>query len=175
MQFYKEGFRGGNPDVKPAAPDRRARGPFESLPDQVDVLIAGCGPPGLCLAAQLAQFSDIETMIVEGDLSDLAMRWRSDQSVVLVDAVHSERPPGTVVTIDGLADTPMVHGRPISSHGVGVPEAIELARLLNRLPGSLVIYGVEAGSFDHFAPLSEPVAAALPGLAQRILEELGAG
>ncbi|WP_417713940.1 FAD-dependent monooxygenase [Pseudophaeobacter arcticus] len=65
MQFYKEGFRGGNPDVKPAAPDRRARGPFEPLPDRVDVLIAGCGPAGLCLAAQLAQFPEIKTMIVE--------------------------------------------------------------------------------------------------------------
>lgn len=26
MQYYKDGFRGGNPDVKQAAPDRRNRG-----------------------------------------------------------------------------------------------------------------------------------------------------
>lgn len=36
-----------------------------SLPDKVDVLIAGSGPAGLCLAAQLSQFPEIETMIVE--------------------------------------------------------------------------------------------------------------
>lgn len=65
MQFYKDGFRGGNPDVKQAAPNRRNRGINEPLPDQVDVLIAGTGPAGLCLAAQLAQFPGIETMIVE--------------------------------------------------------------------------------------------------------------
>ncbi|MEY2874232.1 MAG: 3-(3-hydroxy-phenyl)propionate/3-hydroxycinnamic acid hydroxylase [Pseudomonadota bacterium] len=65
MQFYKDGFRGGNPDVKQAAPHRRNRGVHEPLPDQVDVLIAGTGPAGLCLAAQLAQFPEIETMIVE--------------------------------------------------------------------------------------------------------------
>ncbi len=65
MQFYKDGFRGGNPDVKQAAPNRRSRGPNEPLPEQVDVLIAGTGPAGLCLAAQLSQFPDIETMIVE--------------------------------------------------------------------------------------------------------------
>ncbi len=65
MQFYKDGFRGGNPDVKQAAPNRRNRGVNEPLPDQVDVLIAGTGPAGLCLAAQLAQFPEIETMIVE--------------------------------------------------------------------------------------------------------------
>ena len=65
MQFYKDGFRGGNPDVREAAPNRRNRGRDEPLPDKVDVLIAGTGPAGLCLAAQLSQFPAIETMIVE--------------------------------------------------------------------------------------------------------------
>jgi phenol 2-monooxygenase len=65
MQYYKDGFRGGNPDIKPAAPNRRNRGVNEPLPEKVDVLIAGTGPAGLCLAAQLAQFPEIETMIVE--------------------------------------------------------------------------------------------------------------
>lgn len=65
MQFYKDGFRGGDPDVKTAAPGRRERGPYVPLPKKVDVLIAGCGPAGLCLAAQLAQFAEIDTMIVD--------------------------------------------------------------------------------------------------------------
>jgi phenol 2-monooxygenase (NADPH) len=65
MQFYKNGFRGGNPDIKEAAPNRRSRGLNEPLPEKVDVLIAGTGPAGLCLAAQLSQFPEIETMIVE--------------------------------------------------------------------------------------------------------------
>ena len=65
MQFYKDGFRGGDPDVRQAAPHRRNRGVNEPLPEKVDVLIAGTGPAGLCLAAQLAQFPGIETMIVE--------------------------------------------------------------------------------------------------------------
>jgi len=65
MQFYKDGFRGGNPDIKPAAPNRRNRGVNEPLPEKVDVLISGTGPAGLCLAAQLSQFPEIETLIVE--------------------------------------------------------------------------------------------------------------
>jgi phenol 2-monooxygenase len=71
MQFYKDGFRGGNPDIKPAAPNRRNRGVNEPLPSQVDVLIAGTGPAGLCLAAQLAQFPQIETLIVERMASNI--------------------------------------------------------------------------------------------------------
>ena len=65
MQFYKDGFRGGNPDIHPAAPNRRNRGLHEPLPEQVDVLIVGTGPAGLCLAAQLSRFPEITTMITE--------------------------------------------------------------------------------------------------------------
>ncbi|MDX1780564.1 MAG: FAD-binding monooxygenase [Thalassovita sp.] len=65
MQFYLDGFRGGDPDIKNAAPGRRSRDAHAPLPEKVDVLIAGCGPAGLCLAAQLSQFPEIDTMIVE--------------------------------------------------------------------------------------------------------------
>ncbi|KPP83892.1 MAG: phenol 2-monooxygenase [Rhodobacteraceae bacterium HLUCCA08] len=66
MQFHVDGFRPGDPDIKPAAPglDPAGRGSGR-VPPKVDVLIAGCGPAGLCLAAQLAGFPEISTMIVE--------------------------------------------------------------------------------------------------------------
>ena len=62
MQFYQDGYRPGDPDVRTAAPGRRAPG---TLPHQVDVLIAGTGPAGSVLAAQLAEFPDISTLVVE--------------------------------------------------------------------------------------------------------------
>jgi phenol 2-monooxygenase len=65
MQYYVDGFRPGDPDLKPAAPGRAPTLGRKDLPEKVDVLIAGCGPAGLCLAAQLSQFPDIHTMIVE--------------------------------------------------------------------------------------------------------------
>ncbi|MCI4665658.1 MAG: FAD-dependent monooxygenase [Neomegalonema sp.] len=72
MQFYVDGFRGGNPDIKDAAPNRRDRSEHAPLPEKVDVLIAGAGPAGLCLAAQLAQFPEIDTMIVERNPRNIA-------------------------------------------------------------------------------------------------------
>ena len=36
-----------------------------SLPDEVDVLIVGCGPAGLVLAARMARFPDIKTTIID--------------------------------------------------------------------------------------------------------------
>ncbi len=55
MQYHLDGFRPGDPAVQPEA---RAK-------QDVDVLIVGCGPAGLTLAAQLAAFPDITTRIVE--------------------------------------------------------------------------------------------------------------
>ena len=63
MQFHLDGFRAGDPDVFPVSVNARAQ-PAQ-LPARVDVLIAGCGPAGLCLAAQLSRFAEIQTMIVE--------------------------------------------------------------------------------------------------------------
>ena len=54
MQYYGDGFRGGDPDKKNAANSVRARDVFARLPEKVDVLIAGTGPAGLCLGAQLS-------------------------------------------------------------------------------------------------------------------------
>ncbi len=63
MQFHLDGFKAGDPHVLDASPDAAAHG--DAAPAQVDVLIVGCGPAGLTLAAQLAAFADIRCCIVE--------------------------------------------------------------------------------------------------------------
>ncbi|WIW43374.1 FAD-binding monooxygenase [Bradyrhizobium sp. 62B] len=65
MQFHLNGFRPGDPEIADPAERVQASGAAGAVPDEVDVLIVGCGPAGLTLAAQLAQFPDIKTCIVE--------------------------------------------------------------------------------------------------------------
>ena len=63
MQFHLNGFRPGDPDI--ADPSGTALAQGDALPETVDVLIVGCGPAGLTLAAQLSAFHDISTCIVD--------------------------------------------------------------------------------------------------------------
>lgn len=63
MQFHHHGYVSGDPRVKPAAGVGLDRP--EELPDEVDVLIVGSGPAGMIAAAQLAQFPNIVTRMVE--------------------------------------------------------------------------------------------------------------
>ncbi|PSO17341.1 FAD-binding monooxygenase [Bradyrhizobium sp. MOS003] len=65
MQFHLNGFQPGDPEIADPAERVQASGATGAVPDEVDVLIVGCGPAGLTLAAQLAQFPDIKTCIVE--------------------------------------------------------------------------------------------------------------
>lgn len=64
MQYYLNGFRAGDPRVSKPAAGHGCSGATE-LPEEVDVLIVGCGPAGLTLAAQLSAFPEITTRIVE--------------------------------------------------------------------------------------------------------------
>ena len=65
MQFHLNGFQPGDPEIADPAERIQVSGAAGAVPDEVDVLIVGCGPAGLTLAAQLAQFGDIKTCIVE--------------------------------------------------------------------------------------------------------------
>src|SRR4051812_14063223 len=65
MQFHLNGFRPGDPHISEADARHQADRTTNRLPSRIDVLIVGCGPTGLTLAAQLAAFPDITTRIVE--------------------------------------------------------------------------------------------------------------
>jgi phenol 2-monooxygenase (NADPH) len=63
MQFYLNGYRPGDPLIEDPHPSVAER-PV-GLPEEVDVLIVGCGPAGLVLAAQMANFPDLRTAVID--------------------------------------------------------------------------------------------------------------
>ena len=63
MQFHHHGYVTTDPRVQPAAGTGRSR-PAE-LPGETDVLIVGAGPAGMVLAAQLSQYPEVTTRLIE--------------------------------------------------------------------------------------------------------------
>ncbi len=95
--------------------------------------------------------------------------------LVIVDAVKSGAPPGT---IHCQAWQPNVlSSRQVersSSHGWGVREILGLAHTLECLPTKVILWGIEAAAVEPGAGLSPELVAALPDIVNRfdqILEE----
>jgi hydrogenase maturation protease len=109
----------------------------------------------------------------EGEPIALIDWWRGCDRLIVVDAMQSGAPAGTVRRV-AAHDEPLPPelARP-STHLIGVAEAIELARVLGRLPERVDVYAIEGGSFEAGAGLSAPVAEAVERVAAAIAEELG--
>ncbi len=99
-------------------------------------------------------------------------------TVVLVDAMRTAgaaRSPGEVVRAESEADgLPVALRSSLSSHGLGLAEAVGLAAALGPVP-RVVFLGVEVGDVVAGNGLSPAVDAALPALVEAIVHEAGAG
>ncbi len=108
----------------------------------------------------------------EGATTSLLDAWRGADVVIVVDAMVSGAPPGTVRRIDPEREPiPAVLYRG-STHGLGLAEAVELARSLGQSPRTLLIYGIEGEDFGFGPRLSYAVECAVRDAALRIAEEI---
>ena len=102
----------------------------------------------------------------EGDPVTLLDLWGDADVAVVIDAVSSGAPPGTIHRFEATAAPLPTHLRSSSStHALGLAEAIELGRALGRLPGRLVVFGIEGERFEAGAEVSRAVAAAAEAVA----------
>ena len=96
-------------------------------------------------------------------------------AVVLVDAVITPAPPvppGTVVRVEAGPEGLPSEVRPqLSSHGIGLADAVRLAGALGRTP-RVILLGIEVGSVVTGDGLSPSVASALPALRAAVEREV---
>ncbi|GLZ27917.1 peptidase M52 [Lentzea sp. NBRC 105346] len=107
--------------------------------------------------------------VSDGDPVRLMETWDGANLVIIVDAVRcAPSTPGR------WHRTSLPHSIPAaSSHGFGVPEAVELAEALDRKPERLIVFAVEVADTGFGTELSPAVAAAVPALTATVLSELG--
>ena len=129
---------------------------------------------GLLVARRLKedQLPQVEIAECRGTLTAVREAWKDAAGVIVVDAVVSGGPPGTIHRFDAHGTGVPVELSRSSSHGWGVAEALALGKVFQELPPWLIIYGIEGQNFGPGQELSQEVEAAIPEVVRRIRREI---
>ena len=145
------------------------------------VLVIGVGnayrrddAAGLVAARRLCEAARADVLLREasGEGTALMAAWEEAEAVILIDAVRSGAPAGTIYRLDARAEAVPQAWFRYSTHAFSVAEAIALARALNRLPPRLIVFAVEGERFGAGVGLSPGVERAVDELVRRGLQEI---
>ena len=129
---------------------------------------------GYIVAHSLTNKSLPHTAVIEesGEGAVLMDSWKNVEAVVLVDAVSSGSKPGTIHRFDAHKDIIPSRFFHYSTHAFSVAEAVEMARVMNRLPSKMIIYGIEGRNFQTGVGLSPEVQQSVPEVIQSIIQDV---
>jgi len=101
-----------------------------------------------------------------GETTELLDLWHGADLAIVVDAIRAAPAhPGRVHRLT-VVDPPGERSR--AAHGLDLGEAVELARVLGRMPARLVLYAVEAADVGHGTGLTPAVSQAAARVADEI-------
>jgi hydrogenase maturation protease len=152
------------------------------MEDQGRIVVIGVGSEfrrddgaGLQVVARLRQqvAPTVELRLSDGDPAGIIEAWEGARLAIVVDTVLAEpAQPGRLRRL--VLDRSHPELQPaVSSHGLGLGEAIGLGRALGRMPERLIVHAVEAGDVNLGTGCTEAVASALPELVAAVLRDLG--
>lgn len=132
---------------------------------------------GLEVAARLHALKPAGVRVVEeeGEPGSLLEAWAGIDEALVVDGISSGAPAGRMHRFEvGKEPLPVELFRP-STHALGVADAVELARELERLPRRLAVYGIEGENFEAGEGLTPMVEIAVQELVDELYAEFGGG
>jgi hydrogenase maturation protease len=130
---------------------------------------------GLFIARHLGllHLPGARTTETQRDATRLMDLWIGAEIVFVFDAVFSGAASGAVYRLDAV-NKPLADDLfQLSTHRLGIVEAVELSRTLNQLPAELVLYGIEGLNFGQGQGLSLPCKRSALNVIRRVLVELG--
>jgi hydrogenase maturation protease len=116
--------------------------------------------------------NNVELIEHDGEPAALIDCWQGYSTAILIDAVASGATAGSLHHIDLQAQALPDQFRSYSTHAFGIREAVELARVLGKLPPRILFYGVEGESFAANTELSGTLKKAAVILQQQIMSEI---
>ncbi len=110
-----------------------------------------------------ARYPELDACTVSGEMTGLLNAITEAEHAVVLDCVAMPAGSREPVIIDGLScRLPRDHRS--STHGLGLPDAVELGRSLGKLPARLTVFGIPGHEFGLGEEMSEDTRAALAGL-----------
>ena len=127
---------------------------------------------GLIVADKIRKkhLPNVSVLEHSGEGASLIEAWGGFKTVILIDAVSSGAPPGTIHHLDVIVETVPTKFFHYSSHAFSVAEAIELARATKALPPSVMIYGIEGENFDSGEDLTRKVTSSSKKVVKMVVE-----
>jgi hydrogenase maturation protease len=145
------------------------------------VLVVGIGNEyrsddgiGIVIARKICErrLSSVCVKEKSGEGAELMEAWREYERVILVDAVSSGSPPGTLFKINARKKKVPAKFFHYSTHAFSVAEAIELARAMKTLPQKLWVYGIEGANFSAGISISHVVQESIKHVVEEILNRV---
>lgn len=119
---------------------------------------------------------DVRLLRSDGEPVRLIEAWAEARAAIVIDSVAgSAGAAGTLHRLDVTASVGRLPaGRRTSSHEQGIGTAIALGIALDRMPGRLIVHGIQGADFGYGLALSPPVAARIGDLAAAVLADVRA-
>ena len=132
----------------------------------------GIGVRVVQLLAERYRYPAGVTILDGGTLGlDLLPRLEGVEKLLVVDAVETGQPAGTLVRMAG-EEVPVVLETKVSPHQMGLKDLLAVAMLQGFAPREMVLWGVQPALIELGTELSEAVAARLEPLVGKVLAEL---
>jgi hydrogenase maturation protease len=127
---------------------------------------------GVVVARRIKRKIGGARVVERRDASLLLEAWDAAANVIVVDAMRSGSACGTILRLDAVKDRLPAEWQSLSTHAVGLSEAIELARLANAMPERLVVYGIEGSRFESSQVITPEVDRAAWQVVGMIMREM---
>ena len=124
--------------------------------------------------AAIDHLRDLNTakLLTISDPIDMLNHLSGVKRLLLIDGCRSRQPVGSVVRVAWSDADERNRPQWQSSHRISVVETLRLAKVLNRLPTEVIIYGIEIAECEPQSDMCEIVKSALPSLVATIRDDL---
>ena len=135
----------------------------------------GVGPAVLDLLSRVVP-AGVVLVSSDGEPTRLVEAWSGTSTAIVVDAVAgSGSAPGALYRLDvATLGEQLPAERGASTHDLGLGSAVALARVLDRMPGRLIVHGIQGADFSQRVTLSPGVAARIDDLVAAVLTDIRA-